>query len=161
MNKKLIRLTESDLRRIVKKSVNRLLKEGKWDGDDDPYLLSKDDDGDYDDPLFSRVNEVNNMLSIIRNFIEELANVNPRVRKRADELIEELKDISITLDPQGQFIHACLLQGDNPWGATRNGEKVFNGKDHKPTSYWSNQHLHNARTKSLYPEKYFNDEEDY
>ena len=28
MNKKLIRLTESDLHRIVRKSVNRLLKEG-------------------------------------------------------------------------------------------------------------------------------------
>ncbi len=30
MNKKLIRLTESDLHRIVKGSVNRVLNEGLW-----------------------------------------------------------------------------------------------------------------------------------
>ena len=31
MNKKLIRLTESDLHRIVKQSVSKILKEGKFD----------------------------------------------------------------------------------------------------------------------------------
>ena len=31
MNKKLIRLTESDLHRIVKQSVNRVLKESSYD----------------------------------------------------------------------------------------------------------------------------------
>ena len=30
MNKKLIRLTESDLHRIVKESVNRVLREGEY-----------------------------------------------------------------------------------------------------------------------------------
>ena len=35
MNKKLIRLTEDDLHRIVKESVNRILKEGYYDFDDD------------------------------------------------------------------------------------------------------------------------------
>lgn len=36
MNRKpLIRLTESDLRRIIKESVNRILKEGYYDFDDD------------------------------------------------------------------------------------------------------------------------------
>ena len=35
MNKKLIRLTESDLHRIVKESVNRVLREG---GGDNAYL---------------------------------------------------------------------------------------------------------------------------
>ena len=34
MNKKLIRLTESDLHRIVKESVNRALREGIDDGDE-------------------------------------------------------------------------------------------------------------------------------
>ena len=38
MNKKLIRLTESDLHRIVKKSVNKVLKEGI--GQTDPKELS-------------------------------------------------------------------------------------------------------------------------
>lgn len=32
MNKKVIRLTESDLHRIVKESVNKVIKEGLWDG---------------------------------------------------------------------------------------------------------------------------------
>ena len=36
MNKKLIRLTEQDLHRIVKESVNKILKEGYFD---DPYGL--------------------------------------------------------------------------------------------------------------------------
>jgi DNA-directed RNA polymerase subunit RPC12/RpoP len=35
MAKKLIKLTESDLRRIIKESVNRILKEGYYDFDDD------------------------------------------------------------------------------------------------------------------------------
>lgn len=35
MSKKLIRLTESDLHRIVKESVNRILKEGLYDTDED------------------------------------------------------------------------------------------------------------------------------
>lgn len=46
MNKKLIRLTESDLHRIVKKSVNRILKEGYyddlhdyWGQEDEPNLI--------------------------------------------------------------------------------------------------------------------------
>ena len=47
MNKKLIRLTESDLHRIVKKSVNKILKEtvlpnGQGTDWDEPY--------DYDEP---------------------------------------------------------------------------------------------------------------
>lgn len=39
MNKKLIRLTESDLHRIVKESVNRVLKEGVF-GSEPPYYWS-------------------------------------------------------------------------------------------------------------------------
>lgn len=36
MNKKLIRLTESDLHRIVKESVNRVMKEGVEFSSEDP-----------------------------------------------------------------------------------------------------------------------------
>ena len=40
MNKKLIRLTESDLHRIVKESLNRVLKESKYeDGYDSGQFL--------------------------------------------------------------------------------------------------------------------------
>ena len=54
MNRKaLIRLTESDLHRIIKESVNRILKEGYYDFDDDfnaddvecPYCGSNYSDG--------------------------------------------------------------------------------------------------------------------
>jgi hypothetical protein len=37
MNKKLIRLTESDLHRIVKESVNRIIREGLYDNEQDFY----------------------------------------------------------------------------------------------------------------------------
>lgn len=47
MNKRLIRLTESDLHRIVKESVNKILKEW-WDEDGD---WVNDDDGDYGEEL--------------------------------------------------------------------------------------------------------------
>ena len=47
MNKKLIRLTENDLHKIVKESVNKILKEW-WDEDGD---WVNDDDGDYGEEL--------------------------------------------------------------------------------------------------------------
>ena len=37
MNKKLVKLTESDLHRIVKESVNRIIREGLYDDEQDFY----------------------------------------------------------------------------------------------------------------------------
>ena len=58
MTKKLVRLTESDLRRIVRESVNKILKEGGYNqfsdgdfaGEGDPYGLN-DEDADEDELL--------------------------------------------------------------------------------------------------------------
>ena len=49
MNKKLIRLTESDLHKIVKESVNRVLKESNWaqgGGTGTFFNIDKDEEGD-------------------------------------------------------------------------------------------------------------------
>ena len=42
MKKKLIRLTESDLHRIVKESVKRVLKENEWDEDVEGMEVNKE-----------------------------------------------------------------------------------------------------------------------
>lgn len=47
MNKKLIRLTESDLHRIVKESVNRILKEAKYDYENQAYDEKYDGENTY------------------------------------------------------------------------------------------------------------------
>lgn len=59
MDKRLIRLTESDLRRVVKESAKRILKEYGMDIDDDSYFGGGLPDGDfYDDaPEDDRVSE--------------------------------------------------------------------------------------------------------
>ena len=49
INKKLIRLTESDLHKIVKESVNRILKESNWaqgGGTGTFFNIDKDEEGD-------------------------------------------------------------------------------------------------------------------
>ena len=56
MTKRIIRLTEGDLHRIVKESVNRMLKETEYDIDDDRYYggglpsnYFQDDDFPYEE----------------------------------------------------------------------------------------------------------------
>ena len=54
MNKKIIRLTESDLHRIVKESVNRILKESTFPTDDEyaqmgKYYVAADTNSEYFD----------------------------------------------------------------------------------------------------------------
>lgn len=77
--KKIIRLTESDLHRIVKKSVNRILKEHHWDDkdfDEDDYdetvnyEYDKEDEGDMFGMLFGGKEET------IKRFIKAI-NRNP------------------------------------------------------------------------------------
>ena len=57
MNKKLIRLTESDLHRIVKESVQRILKETRLDYDEDNfsgrYSRNADNTTPYQGKLFA------------------------------------------------------------------------------------------------------------
>ena len=60
MNKQIVRLTESDLHKIVKEAVNRILKEAEYDIDDDRYYggalptkyFQDDDDFPYEEDDF-------------------------------------------------------------------------------------------------------------
>lgn len=71
MNNKLIRLTESDLHRIVKESVNRILKEyDEWDAylqqdDDEPTSFEYDDSNDYN-PIYDELirKEMHNLYDL-------------------------------------------------------------------------------------------------
>jgi len=79
MNKKLIRLTESDLHRIVKESVDRVLREDSRDIDDDNYFGGGLPDryfNDYDDALdddritpkqIAQLGEIMNTIADIAN----------------------------------------------------------------------------------------------
>ena len=77
MNKKIIRLTESDLHQIVKESVNRVLRENSRDIDDDNYFGGGlpnryfDDDAPDDDRISQKqIGQLDN----IANTIAEIAN---------------------------------------------------------------------------------------
>lgn len=77
MNKKLIRLTEQDLHKIVKESVNRVLRENSRDIDDDNYfgggLPNKyfDEDAPDDDRISQQqIAQLDN----IANTITDIAN---------------------------------------------------------------------------------------
>ncbi len=77
MNKKLIKLTEQDLHRIVKESVNRVLRENSRDIDDDNYfgggLPNKyfDEDAPDDDRISQQqIAQLDN----IANTITDIAN---------------------------------------------------------------------------------------
>ncbi len=79
MNKKLIRLTEQDLNRIVKASVNRVLREDSRDIDDDSYFgggLSDRYFDDYDDaPDNDRISQKQiSQLDDIAETIADIAN---------------------------------------------------------------------------------------
>ena len=79
MNKKLIRLTEQDLNRMVKASVNRVLREDSRDIDDDSYFGGGLPDryfDDYDDaPDNDRISQKQiSQLDDIAETIADIAN---------------------------------------------------------------------------------------
>lgn len=80
--KKVIRLTESDLHRIVNESVQRILKESEWD----TYLQQDDDEPttfEYDDMTFDE--------RIASEIIDDIRNGSYDIRgKSLYDLIEDL-----------------------------------------------------------------------
>lgn len=88
MNKKLIRLTESDLHRIVKESVKRVLKE-----DDTQNLgINNYDPTNYDE-LNMKIKAIMSKVSEIRNMIKDISTSQLDVAQNAgnlDGLAEEL-----------------------------------------------------------------------
>ena len=71
MNKKLIRLTESELNRLITESVNRLLREYDKDIDDDNYFggglpdNQEEDVPENDSISDSQINQLDNIAGII------------------------------------------------------------------------------------------------
>ena len=77
MNKKLIKLTEQDLHRIVKESVNRALRENSRDIDDDNYFGGGLPDRHFDNyaPDDGRISQKQiAQLDKIANTIADIAN---------------------------------------------------------------------------------------
>ena len=71
MNKKLIRLTESELNRLITESVNRLLREYDKDIDDDNYFggglpdNQEEDIPENDSISDTQINQLDNIAGII------------------------------------------------------------------------------------------------
>ena len=77
MNKKLIKLTEQDLHRIVKESVNIVLREDSRDIDDDNYFGGGLPDRYFDDDTLDddRISQKHiAQLDSIENTISDIAN---------------------------------------------------------------------------------------
>ena len=77
MNKKLIRLTESDLHRIVKESVNRIIKEAAdIDAFDDDYEMYSDQFKPKEGSIEQRITEkLNNVNNLVYQAFEEFGNL--------------------------------------------------------------------------------------
>lgn len=91
MNKKLIRLTESDLRRIVKESVQRILKEGsdsEEDGEiniaDWVYNILSEDIGDENGQLEKLISQMGNAGVFTIEFTIETKDKTPDVLYMTD-----------------------------------------------------------------------------
>lgn len=92
MNKKLIRLTEQDLNRMVKASVNRVLREDSRDIDDDSYFgggLSDRYFDDYDDALDNdRISQ--KQISKLDDIAETIADIANNTSDDTDLLFQAL-----------------------------------------------------------------------
>lgn len=92
MNKKLIRLTEQDLNRMVKASVNRVLREDSRDIDDDSYFgggLSDRYFDDYDDaPDNDRISQ--KQISQLDDIAETIADIANNTSDDTDLLFQAL-----------------------------------------------------------------------
>lgn len=73
MNKKLIRLTESDLHRIIKESLNKIMSEGVEYQNDDPY------------------DEIQHYMQLINDTYDELARL--KVTGKNNDMLK--KDINL------------------------------------------------------------------
>ena len=113
MNKKLIRLTESDLHRIVKKSVNKVLREGVYNGTGH-YFDSNGDGFEYmhtptKEELLADIREHN--WDNLQRFVSDhrhLDNDNsPLV-----EAIEKAIELHIEAETMLERIHEKLAYGD-------------------------------------------------
>ena len=107
MKKKLVRLNESDLHRIVKESVNRVLKESSYDsmGNFDQESHNNDNRKRLTDELKKIAREMSQSISTIGN-IEQCAVGDEEVTRRARSVISALIDASRKIRNVTQLIYA-------------------------------------------------------
>jgi len=88
MNKKLIRLTESDLHKIVKESVNRVLRENGRDIDDDNYFGGGLPDRYFDDdaPDNDRISQ--KQIAQLDNIVNTIADIANNTSDEAELLFQ-------------------------------------------------------------------------
>jgi hypothetical protein len=99
MNKKLIRLTESDLHRIVKESVRKILKESN------DHLLSV---GGVEDTPFTRNNNKGSNGIRINGAFSTTPNYGNNPSRAAMAMMKEKQ-------PFNEFIDYCEQRGINPY----------------------------------------------
>lgn len=125
MKKQVIRLTEGDLHRVIKESVEKIVKEGKYDGDF-PYDYYYDEDGYVmDETISEQLYDAQSALSGVLGLINALSNRynNPRISKTARKISDNILKIKSYLDPRSSFVRACILQAPNTWAYVDNNKK--------------------------------------
>lgn len=120
MKKQTIKLNESQLRGLIKESIENVLNENKWDGNEDVFY--------EDDELFDRLEEIRVALQHISSFIESIGNKNPRVQGKTQELLQNVNNLRSALNADSSFVKSGLLQQRNPWGNLGTG--VYTKKPH-------------------------------
>ena len=107
MNKKLIRLTEGDLRRIVKQSVNKILKESSYDsmGNFNKELNNSDVREKLTDEITKISQEMSQSMSIIDG-VAKRAVGDEEITKRARIVINALMGACREIRNVTQLINA-------------------------------------------------------
>lgn len=88
MNKKLIRLTEQDLHKIVKESVNRVLRENGRDIDDDNYFGGGLPDRYFDDDALDNDRISQKQIAQLDNIANTIADIANNTSDEAELLFQ-------------------------------------------------------------------------
>jgi len=144
--KRTIRLTESDLHRVIMESVNRIIKEdldGEHNRKDSRFLRQ----GWYG---YNGNNGVKQAFDTIRQYIESnysFWKTNPRIdQKYVTSIFTKLKDLEKMIDPDSPLATAAINQTANPW--SNNGKPSYG---FKPTNEKGQIMAFNPLTRKMEP----------
>jgi len=156
--KKLIRLTESDLHRIVENAVRRTINEDKWYGNNESDYVNDDDEIERPN-YYRRCIEISDMLNSIRNYLGDITYNNPRVESKAKELLQCIATLNRAIYPTSPFIRACMQNAGNTWTRLKNG-KIRDANNKRSDKYWAVNGINHANNRSLLPnpDDYNNDD---
>ena len=112
MNKKLIRLTESDLHRIVKESVNKVMKESSYDsmGNFDPESHNNDLRARLTDEIGNFHEDMNNTMTTLDRIAQ--LSTDEEIKRRVRVVINALLQAGREMRSVTQLIQA------NRWDVT-------------------------------------------